>query len=348
MVFHPEEGYLRDILVQPQALAATQRHFEQNFSLGSIPQQLADGKFKRIVLTGMGSSHFVFYPLYYELVKQTLPVTLIEGAELIHFAPELIHSDTLIITASQSGNSAETVHMLDMNQTLGATILGITNTADSALAQRADCALVTQAGPEATVSCKTYLAALLGLRWLQDALFGRDLTPAQEETALLPSLVNAYLEHWHEYVDFLEKELSDQSLFFMCGRGPSLAAVLTSSLTAKEATITHVEGMSSPALRHGPKEMMRPGAYVMVYAGLDAATRSLNRSLADDLSAQGARVAWVSSDAAEPAYRLPAAPAGLLPMLESLPGQMFNLALADLHGHTAGTFQHASKVTTVE
>lgn len=347
MVFHPEEGYLHDILVQPQALTDTQRHFEQHFSLGQIPQQLAAGKFKRIVLTGMGSSHFIFYPLYYELVKESLPVTLIEEAELLHFAPALIQKDTLIITASQSGNSAETVRLLEMNRTLGATVLGVTNTADSALAKEADCVLVTQAGVEATVSCKTFLAAQLALRWLQDGLFGRNLSQAQQETATLSSLVAAYIEHWQEHVAFFKSELAEQHSFFMCGRGPSLAAVLTNSLTAKESTLTHVEGMSCPALRHGPKEMMRQGAYVMVFAGLEP-TRSLNRALANDLAAQGARVAWVGADASASAYRLPDCPAGLLPMAESLPGQMFNLALADLHGHTAGTFQHAAKVTTTE
>jgi len=348
MVFNPDQGYLRDILSQPAALAATHRYLVGNFSLGDIPNQLAAGKFRRIVLTGMGSSHFIFYPFYYQLLKRSsLPVTHIECAELVHYAPDLIQKDTLVITASQSGSSAETVRLLEMNRSRGATVLGITNEAGSALANEASLALITQAGPEATVSCKTYLSALLVLRWLQDGLLGDDLSGACEETASLDSLVEAYLDHWEAHVEFLKGELAAQHDYFMCGRGPSLAAVMTGALTAKESTLAHVEGMSCPALRHGPKEMTRKGTYVMVFAGAQS-TAPLNRSLAGDLSSQGAHVAWVGSDSEFPAYRLPPVPSGLLPLVAALPGQMFNLALADLNGHTAGVFEHASKVTSIE
>lgn len=348
MVFNPEQGYLRDILSQPAALAATHHHLEHNFSLGAIPDQLAAGKFKRIVLTGMGSSHFVFYPFYYELLKRcSIPVTLMECAELIHYAPGLIQKDSLIITASQSGNSAETVRLLEMNRSRGATVLGITNEASGALAKGASLALVTQAGPEATVSCKTYLSALLVLRWLQDGLLGADLSAARKETGSLAALVEDYLDYWPAHVEFLKGELAARQNFFLCGRGPSLAAVMTGALTAKESTLAHVEGMSCPALRHGPKEMARQGTYVMIFAGAQS-TALLNRSLAHDLSSQRAHVAWVGSDAEFPAYRLPVVPSGLLPLVEALPGQMFNLALADLNGRTPGVFEYASKITAVE
>lgn len=347
MEFNTQAGYLHDILNQPEALSATHEHLAQAFDLGNIPDQLKAGKFKRIVLTGMGSSHFVFYPLYFDLMKQSVPVTLIETAELIHFAPELIAKDTLLITASQSGNSAETVRLLEMNRTLGATILGLTNTADSALAKGANVTLLSKAGFEATVSCKTYLSTLLVLRWLQNGLVGRDLNEAKLETSLASELVQSYLHNWKNHVDFLKSELVDQNNYFMCGRGPSMAAVLTGSLTAKESTLMHVEGLSCPALRHGPKEMMLNHTYVMMFEGPEK-TKSLNQSLSTDLSAQGARVAWVSADTEIPAYRLPYCSSGLMPIFESLPTQMFNLALADLHNHVAGTFERATKVTVIE
>lgn len=342
-----QTGYLHDILTQPEALSATHNHLAQAFDLGTIPNQIKAGKFQRIILTGMGSSHFVFYPLYFDLMKQNIPVTLIETGELIHFAPELIAKDSLLITASQSGNSAETVRLLQMNSTLGATVLGITNTADSALAKGANVTLLSKAGVEATVSCKTYLSTLLVLRWLQNGLIGRDLNEANLETTLVSELVQVYLEQWKEHVSFLKSELEDQNNFFMCGRGPSMAAVLTGSLTAKESTLMHVEGLSCPALRHGPKEMMLKSTFVMMFEGPEK-TRSLNQALKKELSAQGARVAWVSADTEIPAYRLPFCPSGLLPVFESLPTQMFNLALADLHHHVAGTFERATKITVIE
>jgi glucosamine--fructose-6-phosphate aminotransferase (isomerizing) len=347
MEFDTKQGYLHDILLQPDALTNTYNYLLSSFSLGEIPSKIKSGKYSRIILTGMGSSHFIFYPLYYELVQQSIPVTIIEGAELINFADNLIQRDSLIITASQSGNSAETVHLLEINQSRGATILGITNTADSKLAKGANVVVLTQAGTEATVSCKTYVSALMAIRWIQDALFEKDLSLAKQETAEVSSLVNSYIDHWMDHVEYIKKELAENTNFFICSRGPSLAAVFTGSLTGKESTTKHVEGLSCPALRHGPKEMMVDGTYVMMFAG-PKKTQELNRTLASELEQQGAKVAWVGSDSVIPAYHLPACPDSLLPILEILPTEMFNLALADLNNHVAGTFSHASKITNKE
>lgn len=347
MEFNTKQGYLHDILLQPEALTNTHNYLVNSFSLGDIPSKIKAGDYSRIILTGMGSSHFIFYPLYYELVQKDIPVTIIEGAELINFADNLIQQDSLIITASQSGNSAETVRLLEINQSRGATILGITNTADSKLAKGASVVVLTQAGTEATVSCKTYVSALLAIRWIQDALFSKDLSQAKKETAEVSSLVKSYIDHWMDHVDYIKKELTGKNNFFMCSRGASLAAVLTGSLTGKESTTKHVEGLSCPALRHGPKEMMVNGTYVMMFAG-PKKTQGLNRVLAEELESQGAKVAWVGSDSKIPAYHLPECPESLLPILEILPTEMFNLALADLNNHVAGTFSHASKITNKE
>jgi len=92
---------------------------------------------------------------------------------------------------------------------------------------------------------------------------------------------------------------------------------------------------------------MRKNAYVMVFYGPEN-TYSLNYNLAKELSAQGARVGWVSPDAEKAVYRLPKAPDGLLPILEFLPTEMLNLAIAAINNHQAGVFEHATKVTVTE
>jgi len=347
MSSNSHQGYLADILAQPAALDATHASLVKDFDLGSIPAQLSDGKFRRVVLTGMGSSHSIFYPLYYQLVEQGLPVTLIEASELIHYASELVQRDSLVITASQSGSSAETVRLLEITHARAATVLGISNTPGSPLAEQADLCLLTQAGTEVTVSCKTYVAALAALRWLQEGLLGNDLGEAARETAQAGSLAQGYLQSWQEHVQSLQAELAGVKDYFMSGRGPSLAAALTGSLTIKESTIQHGEGLSCAALRHGPLEMMRNNAYVMIFSG-PKNTYKLNYNLAKELSAQGARVGWVSPDAEKAVYRLPRAPEGLLPILEFLPTEMLNLAIAALNNHQAGVFEHATKVTITE
>ncbi len=342
-----EKGYLGDILLQPAALEATYASLSKSFSLRDIPQRLQAGEFRRILLTGMGSSHFIFYPLFYALSQQPVPVTQIEASELVHYAPELIKKDTLVITASQSGSSAETVRLLELCQQKSCCVLGITNTADSPLARHADVVVMTEAGVEATVSCKTYVSALLALRWVEAALLGNDLEAAKAETKLAADLVKAYLVNWQGHVEFFKQELKGSHNYFMTGRGPSLAAVGTGCLTVKESTLMHAEGLSCAALRHGPQEMMRSGVFVLVFAGLEK-TRQLNKNLKDELIAQGANVLWVDAREGLGACRIPACPEGLLPIMEILPTEMFNLALAGLQGHTAGVFEHASKITNKE
>jgi glucosamine--fructose-6-phosphate aminotransferase (isomerizing) len=342
-----EMGYLGDILLQPAALEATYASLERSFSLGNVPQRLQAGEFRRILLTGMGSSYSIFYPLFYTLSQKALPVTHIEASELVHYAPELLQEDTLVITASQSGSSAETVRLLELCQQKKSTVVGITNTAGSPLATQADVVVMTEAGVEATVSCKTYVSALLALRWVEAALLGYDLDEAKAETKQAAALVRDYLENWQGHVEFFKQEIKGSRNFFMTGRGLSLAAVGTGSLTVKESTLMHAEGLSCAALRHGPKEMMRSGVFVLAFAGLEK-TRRLNKNLIDELITQGAHVLWVDAREGLGACRIPACPEGLLPIMEILPTEMFNLALAAMNGHTAGVFEHASKITNKE
>lgn len=270
-----------------------------------------------------------------------------ESAELVHYAPTLIQHDSLVIAASQSGRSAEIVRLMELTSQAGATVVGVTNTPDSPLGQQSNICVMTDAGEEATVSCKTYVAALSALRWVQDALLCDDLFQAREDTATIGEQVRSYLSHWQDHVVSLQQALEGISNLFMVGRGPSLAAVQTGCLTMKESTHFHGEGMSSAAFRHGPMEMAGPGTYIMIMAG-EPQTRTLNTNLANALREAGAKVAWVAEEAEIEAYRLPGVPASMRPVVEILPTEMLNLALAERLGHAAGVFERGSKVTIIE
>lgn len=342
-----KSGYLKDILAQPESLRATHAALEREFDVRQQADQLRAGKYRRIVLTGMGSSHNVFYPTYYRFLQHSLPVTLIETSELLHYAPELIKADSLVIAASQSGQSAETVHLLDLAGKTGTDVIGVTNTPGSALDQRPAARLLTQAGEEATVSCKTYVAALQALNWLQEGLLRNDLEQVKRESALAADLVGKYLADWENKVVMLMDKLHGVNNFYFTGRGPSLAAAFTGGLTTKESTHHTAEGMSAAALRHGPLEMMTASCFVMVFSG-DPRTVDLNRALADRLVSAGAKVGWVGEDAGEPVYRLPGLSEFNRPILEILPVQMLTLAIAEMHDHIAGKFERSGKVTTIE
>ena len=341
-----EGKYLHDILEQPRALERTLETLKPQPELEEITARVQKGKFQRILLTGMGSSFHALYPLNLDLVGHGLTAFMVETSELIHYKSRFFDPKTVIIAVSQSGRSAEVVRLLEINRR-HATVIAITNTEDSPLAKRSDAVVLTQAGQEFSVSCKTYVTALMALRWLGALLCGKDLRRARKEMMQAVPAVSAYLSQWQSHVQGLTEALKDIAHLFLVGRGASLAAVGTGALIVKESDHFHAEGMSSAAFRHGPFEMLSQESFVLVFSGQDK-TRNLNRKLLADIREQDVRSELVGEGASFPAFVLPATPASIHPILEILPVQMITLALAAQMGREPGRFELASKVTTTE
>lgn len=341
----PSNGYLRDIFEQPQAVQATLDALCEAPTLNDLPERLMRGDFRQIVLTGMGSSLHAFHPLQQGLVHRGYAALLVETSELLHYLPGLLQQDTLVIAASQSGRSAEIVQLL-AQRSRGFTLLGVSNTPDSPLAREADACVLTRAGEEVTVSCKTYLATLLALAWLEPELHGEPTAERLEVLAQAEPAVKAYLADWQSHQAELEERLKGVRNVFITGRGPSLAAVGTGGLITKEAAHVHAEGMSSAAFRHGPLEMVSPEVFVLVFEGLPS-TAELNRRLFADIQAADGQAALVSSEDGLGPFCLPKVPDPVLPLVEILPVQCMTIALANLRGHEPGRFTRATKITTV-
>lgn len=341
-----ENDYLRDILDQPRALAATLQGLNLPDGLPLILRRLERGELRRVVLTGMGSSFHALHPLYVFLTSCGHTSIMAETSELVYYLSSLFDSQTLIIAVSQSGRSAEIVRLLDENARR-AQVIAVTNTDDSPLALQADTVFLTSAGQEFSVSCKTYVATLMALRRMGSLLSNTDPEQTTSELAQAAPAVAAYLHSWREHVIELATRLEGVRHLFLIGRGGSLAAVGTGALIVKESVHCHAEGMSSAAFRHGPLEMLSEETFVMVFAG-DEKTRALNIKLLEDIRQKGGRAELLGADAGLSSLRIPAVPESALPILEILPVQMITLALAAQTGSEAGRFALASKVTTVE
>jgi glucosamine--fructose-6-phosphate aminotransferase (isomerizing) len=341
-----EGQYLRDVLDQPRAIEDTLAGLKELEKLRELAARLQRGEFKSVVLTGMGSSFHGLHSLRLELIDHGFTAMMVETSELVHYMRPLFDPKTLIVAVSQSGQSAEVIRLLEINGS-NSPVIAITNTAGSPLAAQADATILTQAGTEFSVSCKTYLTALMALHWLGDILCGRDLRRTREELGQAAPAVDAYLAHWKDHVQSLSQLLKGTRNLFLVGRGSSLAAVGTGALIVKEAAHFHAEAMSSAAFRHGPFEMLSKEIFVLVFSG-DGRTSDLNRRLLEDVRERQGRAELVSGGAALPACNLSAAPRSIHPMLEILPVQMITLALAALAGREAGRFEFATKVTTTE
>jgi|SRR5208283_168980 len=341
-----EGAYFRDILDQPRALMETWKGLEAQPVLEDLAAQLRHGSFSRVVLTGMGSSYHALHPLNLELVDQGFSPIMMETSELIHYGQRFFDPSTLLVVVSQSGRSAEAVRLLELNQ-MRASMVAVTNTADSPLAELADAVVSTRAGEESTVSCKTYVCALLALRWLADLLCLRSAERTLMEFTAASSAVKAYLAGTASHVRTLAKELEGVRSLFTVGRGSSLAAAGTGALIIKESDRFHAEGMSSAAFRHGPLEMLNAGIFVLVFAG-DSRTRALNERLCMEIRQQGAKAFLCTPDSEFEPARIPDLPGSVRPILEILPVQMITLALAALAGREAGRFEKAAKITSTE
>lgn len=341
-----EGKYLEDILDEPRALAATLDHLDTSQRLTDLAHRLAEGKFHRIVLTGMGSSYHALHPLNLQLISHGFTALMVETSELVHYKSRFFDPKTLIIAVSQSGQSVEMIRLAEVNRKRSA-VLAVTNTPQSPLAKHATAALFTHAGSEFSVSCKTYVTALMVLKFLGDVLCRRDSKQSRRDLNNAPSVASAYLSHWKEHVEVLARKLHRIRHLFFVGRGASLAAVGTGALTVKESDHFHAEGMSSAAFRHGPFEMLSEDTFVVVFAG-DEKTRDLNRRLLADIQQAGGHAELIGENSSLDPFRLGDHGDSIRPILEILPVQMMTIALAALANREAGKFERAAKITTTE
>jgi glucosamine--fructose-6-phosphate aminotransferase (isomerizing) len=342
-------AYFQDIMAQPKAMRDTleflERHGEDIFA----PRPLVMDDYRRIVLTGMGSSYHALAPLYYRLSAAGRMVQWIETSELIYYSAASLTRDTLVVAVSQSGGSAEVVHLLEQ---IGkcVDVVGVVNDPASVLAKQCTWPVLIQAGKEFSVSCKTYLSTLIALAWLGDQFLAPVSSAAGGHfEALRPCIpwAERYLADWQSHVAELETLYSGKTDLFFIGRGDSLAAVGTGGLTMKESTHFHAEGMSAAAFRHGPKEMLSAAMQTLVFEGPQA-TRTLNRQMAAELQQQGFPTELIAPDARLKALRLPEVDDRARHLVEMLPVQMTTLAIAHLRRHDPGVFSIGSKVTAVE
>lgn len=341
-------AYVNDILHQPDAIRDTLSSFAgQSFDeIRRFAKRLSAGVLKRVLLTGMGSSYHALHPLRLALIAHGFCTEMFETSELIHYATRLLTRDTLVVVISQSGQSVEILQLLEKAHGKS-TIIGVTNTSGSPLASKSDAVLLTRAGNEHTVSCKTYMSTLVATALLGDLLTGQGHEMTLSTLAAAATESARYLSHWEEYVEFAGQQVQGVRHLILAGRGTSLSTTGTGGLIIKESAHFHAEGMSSASFRHGPLDMVSLDMLVLIFAGVRT-TLQLNINLAVDVRKSGGRAELIRMAEKESLFNLPIVPDVCLPLLELLPIQMISLALALQSDHNPGEFKHGKKITVVE
>jgi glutamine---fructose-6-phosphate transaminase (isomerizing) len=336
-----------NIFEQPDILhAAAERNVEQAAALAPFAERIRSGAIDKVILTGMGGSFAALFPSLLTLIRHGIPAYAIESSELLYDYRALITERTLIVAASQSGESVEVVRLLE--QGASTQVIGVTNSPDSTLTRQSSAALLIGAGDEATVATKTYTATVAGLAFVTAGLAGEPLSALADALHQTADYIAATLSTWETLSHELVAAIEPARFIVFVGRGAGRASALNGALAVKETAKVPTEGMVTGQFRHGPMEVLGEGVIPFIFMGTGQAY-DLHAKLARDLEAKGSRVVCVGTSVAD-VLSLPVVPpqAALLQIAEVVPIQLFAAALAAGRGIVPGTFYHGAKVTTVE
>ena len=348
-------SYLDEILEQPNMLAALALgpDKETTNDLEELASRLRDDEFDRVILTGMGGSLHGSYPLYLQLSQSLpVPVTLIDSSELVQKIPEVINRRSLMIAVSQSGESGEIVVLTKLPGIRPAAVVSVTNNAKNSLANWADIRLSSMAGPELTVSSKSYTGGLACLHLLGAALRGH-IPQARKEIAQASLACGKMLEDWKPALSRVIQTMDPTAPLVFCGRGKSLGSAQTAALLTQEAGKLQCTALSGGQFRHGPIELVRPGFQMVIFLG-DLKTRDIDMALIHKIISLGGKVVAVAPASLAPAevaglqvYTVPDVALPLNPLMEAIFIQLLQIPLAEARGFVAGDFLNATKITGI-
>ncbi len=329
----------RDVDDQAEALRA----FAQS-TLSPAVTRLLRGRYDRIVLTGMGSSHCAGLPGWRRLADAGHPAWWVDTGQLLD-APGLITPGTLLVATSQSGASAEVVAIAEHQgpAARAAALVAVTNDPASPLARRADGIIGLHSGDEATVSTKSYLNTLAAHERIASAIVG---TPVDD----MGETVKAIEEFSRPAVlrdiaaDFAATP--DARLVYI-GFGDHAASALYAGLITKEGAKVPAEGYVGGQFRHGPLELAGPGLTAVLFGG-DGHAHASVRQLGTDLRDSGSTVLAVGDPGLTGAIHVgvPAESTSVRLARDALIAQHLTVAIAAARGITPGVFTYGSKVTT--
>src|SRR6202043_2504219 len=162
--------FLRDILRQPKELQRTLDHLS-GLGRGALDAAVTAVRSARhVYLTGIGSSWHAGLNVAALFQGGGRPVYLVDAAELVQFAA--IPAESVLIVISRSGRSVEIVQLLGKARESGATVIGITNAADAALAREAQIAIVAPVAMDHAISVNTYTTLALAAGILASSVLG--------------------------------------------------------------------------------------------------------------------------------------------------------------------------------
>ena len=339
----------REMAEQPEAARAT---LEALLPLRPRLGDLATGR-RRVLFAARGSSdNAAIYGRYLLETWAGVSGGLVSPSVATHYRSRLDLSDAVVVSVSQSGATDEIVTTQAWARSCGAATVAVTNVAGSPLADQADLALVTQAGPELAVpATKTYLTQLVAMAVLGTAL-ATESDALDADLARVPEEVARLLADRTGIADAIAM-LDAASYAVVSGRGLMLGTALETALKLEETCLRPVRGYSYADLRHGPISVVTEGTAAVLVAAPGGPLLDALVELADDLTTRGARVVGIGGDdrfAAACAVHVPGPelPEQLAPLATIVPAQLVVEGLARRLGLDPDNPRGLAKVTATD
>ena len=194
----------------------------------------------------------------------------VELASEFRYNHPILEKGELVISISQSGETADTLAALKEAKKLGAKTLSIVNVKGSAIARESDFVFYTQAGPEIAVATTKAYSCQLAAGYIFSLLLAKakgkiskeEARSLTEELFLLPGKIQQCLSSDQEILP-MAKELKDADNIFFLGRGLDWAISMEGALKLKEISYIHCESYSSGELKHGTISLIEKGSPVI-------------------------------------------------------------------------------------
>src|SRR6185295_1910503 len=301
----PYRHYMqKEIFEQPRAIADT-----LDAVPGVSPELFGDGAYRvfkeidSVLILACGTSFYSGSVAKYWLESMARVPTAVEVASEYRYRDSVPNPKTLVVTISQSGETADTLAALKHARSLGMEhTLTVCNVATSAMVRECAMAYVTRAGVEIGVaSTKAFTTQLVGLFLLTLAIAqakGRlaDAAEAQHLKALrhLPVAVQSVLALEPQVIAWSESFARKENALFL-GRGMHYPVALEGALKLKEISYIHAEAYPAGELKHGPLALVTSEMPVVTVAPNDALLEKLKSNM-QEVRARGGEL-YVLTDA---------------------------------------------------
>ena len=356
---------LKEIFEQPIAIANTlegrlgkDRVLDSSFGPKAI--EIFD-KIKFVQIIACGTSYHAGLIAKYGIESVTsLPVN-VEVASEFRYRKVVVLPDTLIITISQSGETADTLAALRKAKEIGYEhSLGICNVPESSLVRESELSMMTRAGPEIGVaSTKAFTTQLVAILLLVTVLARRFGFPAETEAKVveqlrhLPGIIDDVLKLDDEIKE-MAKDFADKENALFLGRGMHYPVALEGALKLKEISYIHAEGYPAGELKHGPIALVDKNIPIVAVAPNDNLIEKLKSNL-QEVKARGGQL-YVFADRgtnlkSEDGIKvIEVAPLDIAisPIIFSVPLQMLAYHVAVLKGTDVDQPRNLAKSVTVE